>query len=1060
MTFNETHLAELLGFTMSEEQLVAVTADLSEPLLVVAGAGSGKTTVMAARVLWAVAVGGVAPEEILGLTFTSKAAGEFGTRVRSLLDRFFGGPVGGPVWQNGAEPAEPSVSTYHAFAHQLVAEHGLRIGIEPGARLLADNETAHLVYRELVNTRRTLTDQSTSIQSVVSAVVSLDQQLAEHAVSPQRLRDFDDQVIARIDGLAKTVAKDREMRAVAQRRQQLSYLVDDVRTRKTDLDVIDFSDLLRFGHELAQRDDVQRILRERFSLVLLDEYQDTSIVQTELLSSLFGRGHSVTAVGDPLQAIYGWRGASTGAMEEFPGRFGRDERRPARVCELGTSQRSGANVLAVANQIADPLRAESCQVVTLRPAITDTGRSRQDGVRVSLHETYAAEVDWVADRIAEQVDSGVKCADIAILCRAARDFAPIQRALDARGVAAAVSSAEGVLADALVGEVLNVLSVLNDLSANPAMVSILLGPRLRIGARDLALLGARATELTHQARAELVTDAGAVGVRDGMRSRDSVDLPSLAEAVTDLGPADRYGYSAAARSRLAGLSRQLEMLRRHVGVPLPELVSRVVTTIGLDVEVRLAALTGDTEVIGSPAASPATHGLVALHSFIDLVHRYCATHSGASLAGFLTWVHLVEDLGGDPELDVPAPVDSVTLLTVHKAKGLEWEVVAVPFMSEGVFPTSRSRPRWTTAVSEVPHRLRGDGDRLVDLRDHGTLGHGEFAEGMKHHAEAEERRLAYVATTRPTRLLLASGHWWGPTQTRQRAPSRYLLAAHETLVEHHEMDPWVATSAFEKNPALDSEPSYSWPPDLATASKRRRDEAVALVSRVEVEPQSAEHATLTIPELELVAEWDRDIELLLAERSVVQTPPSHVLPMMLSTTDLVAARRDRSAFIQSRRRPLPRPPSPAAARGTRFHTWVEERFGQRPLFDELPGALDEDLFMDVELAELQAGFLETPYADLTPHAVEVPFAIVIGGRLIKGRIDAVYQVDGQWQVVDWKTNLRTSADPTQLAIYRAAWAQLAGVPEKQIVGVFVYVRRGDIEVFDDLPLASDLLSAL
>lgn len=1057
MSFNETHLADLLGFTMSDEQLAAVTADLSEPLLVVAGAGSGKTTVMAARVLWAVAAGGVAPQEILGLTFTSKAAGEFGARVRSLLDRFFGGPVGGPA---GPDEADPSVSTYHAFAHQLVAEHGLRIGIEPGARLLADNETAHLVYRELVNTRRTLTDQSTSMQSVVAAVVSLDQQLAEHAVSPQRLRDFDGQVIARIDGLSKTVLKDREMRAVAQRRRQLSYLVDDVRARKTELDVIDFSDLLRFGNELARRDDVQRIIRERFSLVLLDEYQDTSIVQTELLSSLFGRGHPVTAVGDPLQAIYGWRGASTGAMEEFPSRFGRDERQPARVCELGISQRSGANVLAVANQIADPLRSQSCQVVTLRPAITDTGRSRQDGVRVSLHETYSEEVEWVADRIAEQVDSGVKCADIAILCRAARDFAPIQRALDARGVSAAVSSAEGVLADALVSEVLSVLSVLNDLSANPAMVSILLGPRMRIGARDLALLGTRAAELAHAARVDLTSDAGVVDLREGARGRDPVDLPSLVEAMTDLGSADRYRYSDAARSRLVGLSRQLEMLRSHVGAPLPELVSRVVTTIGLDVEVRLAALTGDAEVIGSPPTSPPTHGLAAITSFTDLVHRYCATDTRASLAGFLAWVRLVEDLGGDPELDVPAPADSVTLLTVHKAKGLEWEVVAVPFMSEGVFPTSRSRPRWTTAVGEIPHRLRGDADRLVDLRDHGTAGHGEFAEGMKHHAEAEERRLAYVATTRPTRLLLASGHWWGPTQIRQRAPSRYLLAAQETLIEHHEADPWIGTSAFEKNPALESEPSYSWPPDLATASKRRRDEAVALTESVARGSASSDHRTLTAIEQELAADWDSDIELLLAQRAAVESPVSTELPMTLSTTELLAARRDRSAFMASRRRPLPRPPSSAAARGTRFHTWVEERFGQRPLFDELPGALDEDLFMDSELADLQAGFLATPYADLTPHAVEVPFAIVIGGRLIKGRIDAVYQVDGQWQVVDWKTNLRASADPTQLAIYRAAWAQLAGVPEGEIAGVFVYVRRGDIEVFDNLPSASELLSTL
>ncbi len=1068
MAFDESQLCDILGFQMSPEQLDAVTEDLTEPLLVVAGAGSGKTTVMAARVLWAVAVGHVEPESILGLTFTSKAAAEFGSRVRSLLDRFFGGAAREYAHgtQVALEQAQPTVSTYHAFAHQLVAEHGLRIGIEPGARLLADNETAHMVYRELINTRRTLTDQSNSIHSVVTSIVSLDQQLAEHAVSPEQLREFDSGVVARIDGLSKTVAKDREMRAVALRRQQLSYLVEDVRSRKAQQDVLDFADLLRFGNELAGRSDVQQIIRERYSLVLLDEYQDTSIVQTELLSSLFGRGHSVTAVGDPLQAIYGWRGASTGAMEEFPGRFGFDERHPATIRELGISQRSGANVLAVANQIAEPLRAESSQVVTLRPAITEDGLSRRDGVRVSLHETYAQEVDWVADRVAEQVQAGIACDDIAILCRATRDFYPLQRALDARGVSAVVSSTEGVLADPLVGDVLNVLRALDDLAANPAMLGLLVGPRMRIGPRDLSLLGSRAVELTRSAESAGESQSDLVDLRAGLHGSDPAELPSLAEALTDPGPAERYSYSPEARERFAALDSQLEKLRAHVGAPLPELVARVVGAIGLDVEVRLAAMTGDTGSIGGQQSAPATRGLAAMNSFVDLVHRYCTVQSGTSLTGFLSWVHLVEELGGDPDLDVPAPGGSVTLLTVHKAKGLEWDVVAVPFLSEAVFPTSRTRPRWTTAVGEIPHRLRGDAHRLVDLRDHGTSGHSEFADGMKSHAEAEERRLAYVATTRPTRLLLASGHWWGPTQARQRAPSRYLQAARETLVEQVPEDPWVSSSTFEQNPALQDEPSFSWPPDLTTPSKARRDRSVKVVldriaaDSADVADPADSEPMLSATETELVANWDRDIAVLLAERKTVDVSPAAVLPATMSATDVVVARGNPSEFLRSKARPLPRRPSLAASRGTAFHTWVEERFGQRPLFEELPGALDEDLFSDAELAELQAGFLATPYAERTPHAVEVPFSLVIDGRVIKGRIDAVYLVEGRWQVVDWKTNLRSTSDPTQLAIYRAAWAQLSGVPEHEIAGVFVYVRRGEIETFLDLPSAAEIVAGL
>ncbi len=1054
MNFSVEQLCELLGFQLSDEQIDAVTADLTAPLLVVAGAGSGKTSVMAARVVWAVAAGQMDPGQILGLTFTSKAAGEFGSRVRSLLARFSGSPVGathlsGPGSALSEESGEPSISTYHSFAHQLVAEHGLRIGIEPGARLLADNETAHLVYDELANTERTLTDQASSMQSVVSAVVSLDQQLAEHAVSPRALRDFDASVIAAVDGLDKTVLKDREMRAVAARRQQLSWLVDDVRARKAALGVVDFADLLRFGHQLAARNDVQQVVRERFPLVLLDEYQDTSVVQTELLSSLFGVGHAVTAVGDPLQAIYGWRGASTGAMEQFPQLFG-DAEQPAAVCELSISQRSGPRVLAVANELANPLRDE-CAVVTLRPGQQADGSFKRDAVRASLHETYDQELDWVADRVAEQVAAGVPGDDIAILCRVASDFGPMVRALAQRGVAAAVSSSEGVLASPEVSHVLNVLSVIDDVNANPAMLEILVGPRMRIGPRDLALLGARAAQLARESAVDESRASMTVDLRSGLGRGDRLDLASLVEAVFDPGSAQDYPYSPQARERLAQLCQQLDYLSRFRTADLPELVARVIASIGLDVEVRLAALTTHAEPLGLKPGSSASHGIAAVNAFVELVHRYCAGETSGSLAGFLSWVRMIEDFGGDPSLDVPAPAGSVTLLTVHKAKGLEWDVVAVPFLSAGVFPTSRARSRWTSSVGEIPHRLRGDRERLVDLRGHGTAGHREFAEGMTTHAEAEERRLAYVATTRPTRLLLISGHWWGPNQKKVRGPSPYLLAAHDSLTDSSPQDPWVSRTSHEANPALQSAPTYHWPPGVDPDAQQRRCSGAQLVSSPAAEMPLAQ---LSDAEREIVAAWDSDIEALLAQRHVRNSRtigrPEH-LPSTMSASEVMAAAANREAFLANRERPVPRRPSAAARQGTTFHSWVEERFGQRALFDELPGAFDQDLFSDPELAELKEGFLATKYADLIPHAVEVPFAIVLAGRVIKGRIDAVYEVDGRWEVVDWKTNRRASADPLQLAIYREAWSHIAGAPVSDIDAAFVYVRSGHVHAINDLP---------
>ncbi len=145
---------------------------------------------------------------------------------------------------------------------------------------------------------------------------------------------------------------------------------------------------------------------------------------------------------------------------------------------------------------------------------------------------------------------------------------------------------------------------------------------------------------------------------------------------------------------------------------------------------------------------------------------------------------------------------------------------------------------------------------------------------------------------------------------------------------------------------------------------------------------------------------------------------------------------------------MPRPPSPTARFGTRFHAWVESRFGQQDLFDpdELPGRADADIDSDDELRELIAAFEKGLFADRVPHAVEAPFALVLAGQVVRGRIDAVYaeQVADEpgFLVVDWKTGRREDADPLQLALYRLAWADLTGVPVERVRAGFYYVRSG------------------
>ena len=160
---------------------------------------------------------------------------------------------------------------------------------------------------------------------------------------------------------------------------------------------------------------------------------------------------------------------------------------------------------------------------------------------------------------------------------------------------------------------------------------------------------------------------------------------------------------------------------------------------------------------------------------------------------------------------------------------------------------------------------------------------------------------------------------------------------------------------------------------------------------------------------------------------------------------------------------MPRRPAPSARLGTRFHEWVESRLGQPDLIDpdELPGRADAELDDQIDdyadLRSLIAAFEQGPFGHRQPYRTEAPFALVLAGQVVRGRIDAVYREDdGAWLVVDWKTSRAEAADPLQLAIYRVAWADLAGVPVERVRTAFYYVRSGHLVEPPDLPDRSAL----
>lgn len=1055
-------LCRLMGIGFSDEQLTAITAPM-EPGLVVAGAGTGKTTVMAGRVVWLVGTGQVPADRVLGLTFTTKAAGELARRVRDFLAR---AGLGVPetvdtAGAEGAAGAEPTVLTYHAYAARLLAEHGLRIGFEPDTRVISDATRFQLAATAVRRFEGAVDHLTTWMPSTVKALLELDAELSEHLVGPGDILDFQRREAKQWAGAKQTNAV-KDVLAAFDKRAELLAFVGRYRDIKAHRGVMDFSDQMAGAARLAEaRPEVGGVERERFSVVLLDEYQDTSVAQARLLRALFsdsvddaGRGHPVTAVGDPCQAIYGWRGASVGNIEQFSEHFRRRRSAggtPAPRYPLTVNRRSRRRILQTANQLAGPLYDAFRGSRPLQAAAD----AAEGDVRLAVLETYGDELEFVATEVRRAHDGGERpWSEIAVLARDNKSVADLHDVLVAVDVPVEVVGLSGLLQMPEVIEIVSTLEVLSDVTANAALLTLLSGPRWAIGARDLALLGRRARALARDdGHAEPAVGRLDVGqaLAEAVSGVDPADLVSLVEALSDPGG---LPYSAQARSRFAMLCREIESLRRHVGEPLLDLVRRVVDVSGLEVE------------LSSSTSSVAAARRNNLSTFLDAVSAFAGVDADSSLAGLLAYLEAEDDYGQGLSLAVPSDADSVKLLTAHRAKGLEWDVVLAPGWSRGVFPVPRSAPKWTSTPSVLPAPLRGDAADLPAVAERSPAGLAAYATDCGTASEMEERRLAYVCATRPREQLVVSCSWWGPKQVRRRGPSifagdvRAALSGCGAVV-----DPDVAAPADgARNPANATDTPVAWPTEAAETEVERRRAAAALVTQAREEGwQAATEAAadlLMLDEQAVVQQWDVELEALLDEARTADVDEIVVpLPAAISATTLLRLHDDPESLARAIARPMPRKPSAAARFGTRFHAWVESYVGQPLLLDpdDLPGRADIGIAGDGELRELIEAFKAGPYGARTPVQVEAPFALVLGGHVVRGRIDAVYaDGDGGFEVVDWKTNRSQTADPLQLATYRVAWSELTGVPVERVTGSFYYVRSGEVVTYDDLPGRAEL----
>ncbi len=1116
--YSPAQLARLLRLPEPTPEQAAVIAAPLGPLAVVAGAGSGKSETMAARLVWLVANGMVRPDRVLGLTFTRKAAAEFADRVRSRLERLRRADLGdtetpGEPRSAGTDAedpfgGDPVIGTYHAYAGRLVGDNALREGLEPSMRLITPALSWQLAARIVASYDGPMDEIIWTPQTVTAAVLELAGDLSEHlreagdvAAVGRWLTAERDALPGRIPGTVRKILDTQRAR------EQLLPLVERYGAAKASREVLDHGDQVALAARIAAaHPEVGAAERARYHVVLLDEYQDTSHAQLVLLRSLFGGGHPVTAVGDPCQSIYGWRGASAGNLRRFTADFPVVARMrpfgasaptgPAPVLLLSTSFRNAGRVLDAAAVVQEELRYEAPDVPRL---VSAPDRGERGAVACALLDTVTDEAGWVAGQIAGLLDLGAGCApdgqpwpdgrqagvrpsDIAVLCRKRSQFVPLRRAIEDRGVPVEVVGLGGLLAVPEVADVVATLRVLHDAGASDALARLLTGPRWRIGPRDLVALGRRARALARgegdgrpQARAnpgapgsnhehDEHEEHGVLDEHDALAEAVTdltAETGSLVEALDDLG--ESGAYSPTGYARMHALADELRRLRGHVGRPLADLAAEAERMLGLDIEVA-----------ARPGADPVA-ARADLDAFIDVADAFTGEGAEPTLGAFLAYLTAAQQEEFGLETGRVGESDSVKLLTVHAAKGLQWPAVFVPGLALGersqVFPAKpRVSTRWTDNPRLIPFGLRGDAGDLPVLRGLDAASLEDFTQRCAARDLAEERRLMYVAATRAAFWLACSGYWWGEAGTSPLGPSPFLAEVRSSAVAqvHHWAPPPPPDA---ENPLLASVDEADWP---ATPAGRHYDavrEAAALVESA-IESAAAPAAeSATGPAAESAAEpaldalgpedralieaWRRDAGLLLAERAQRRADGAAIpvqLPARLSVSALVALARDPAELARQVRRPMPRPPARQARKGTAFHQWLEQRYGQQRLIDDIdlfePDA--DDPARGEDLSQLRARFEHSEWADRWPQAVEVPFETLVGDRLVRGRIDAVFadSPDGGFDVVDWKTGRPPASDAerhvvsVQLAAYRLAWSALARVPVTSVRAAFHYVADG------------------
>jgi DNA helicase II / ATP-dependent DNA helicase PcrA len=681
---------------LNREQRRAVTHP-EGPLLVLAGPGTGKTEVITRRIAWLISTKRALPREILALTFTAKAAAEMQARVDLLV------PYG---------QADTAVHTFHAFGDRILREHAFELGLPGDLRLISRAEAIVLLREHVfslgLERYRPLADPV----RFLGGLVDLFLRAKDEGVLPQQMEDHADSLLRR----ASTADDDegRELRDLAGGHAEVARAYRRYQELLVERGLIDHSDqVLLCLRLLSERPHVRRALHERFRYLLVDEFQDTNPSQLQMVLELTGRSGNVTVVGDDDQAIYAFRGAAVNNMRRFA--FAQPD---LRRIVLRRNYRSLAPIIEASQRLIahnDSTRLAVLAGVAKEP-VAHRRASPAAPLRVIAHGSREEEADAFAREIAERIGKGARPRDFAILVRTNGDTEPFVRSLAALGVPVSSSTPVPLSERPEVRALMAFLRVVADPASSADLYHLACAQPYGLSGPDLTSIMSFARR-RHRPLWDVLLD---LEEQPGLLRLSSGTRRGVKKLVSDVGAALEQCHERSAGEVL------YDFLRRSG---------------------RLARLVEG----GRPGDEPGA--LADIVRFFELVRAQSALLSEDRITFLAPYLSELGAAGDRQADDGPPEGDEVSVLTVHRAKGLEFRVVFVCGLADGRFPRRGRAPALV-----LPAELCGGGDAPDDF-------------------VIEERRLFYVAMTRARDELWLSCALDNGTGRTARRPSPFIAEA-------------------------------------------------------------------------------------------------------------------------------------------------------------------------------------------------------------------------------------------------------------------------------------------